>query len=35
MTLFPDMIRQGMNTSILGRAIQSGAIELEIKNIRD
>ncbi len=35
MTLFPDMIRQGMNTSILGRAIQSGTIELDIKNIRD
>jgi len=35
MTLFPEMIGQGMNTSILGRAIQSGLIELEIKNIRD
>ena len=35
MTLFPEMIGQGMNTSILGRAIQSGAIELEIRNIRE
>lgn len=35
MTLFPEMIRQSMNTSILGRAIQSGIIELKIWNIRD
>ena len=35
MTLFPDMIRQGMNTSILGRAIEEGLLELEIRNIRD
>lgn len=35
MTLFPEMIGQGMNTSILGRAIQSGLVELEIRNIRD
>ncbi len=35
MTLFPDMIEQGMNTSILGRAIESGTIELVTKNIRD
>ena len=35
MTLFPEMIEQGMNTSILGRAMESGFIELETKNIRD
>ena len=35
MTLFPDMIKQGMNTSILGRALEEGRIELEVKNIRD
>jgi tRNA (guanine37-N1)-methyltransferase len=35
MTLFPDMIQQGMNTSIVGRAIEEGLIELEVKNIRD
>jgi tRNA (guanine37-N1)-methyltransferase len=35
MTLFPDMILQGMNTSILGRAMEEGHIELEVKNIRD
>lgn len=35
MTLFPEMIKQSMNTSILGRAIQSGIIELKIWNIRD
>lgn len=35
MTLFPEMIEQGMNTSILGRAIECGKIELVTKNIRD
>lgn len=35
MTLFPEMIEQAMNTSILGRAIDSGKIELITKNIRD
>ncbi len=35
MTLFPDMIYQGMNTSILGRAIQKGLVELKILDIRD
>lgn len=35
MTLFPDMIEQAMNTSVLGRAIESGTIELVTKNIRD
>ena len=35
MTLFPDMILQGLNTSIMGRAIASGIISLETVNIRD
>lgn len=34
MTLFPEMIEQGMHTSILGRAIEEGLIELEVRNIR-
>lgn len=35
MTLFPDMIRQGLETSIIGNAIENGIIELNIVNIRD
>lgn len=35
MTLFPEMIEACMNTSILGRAIESGHIKLEVRNIRD
>lgn len=35
MTLFPEMIEQAMNTSILGRAIADGIIELDVRNIRD
>ena len=35
MTLFPEMIEQVMNTSILGRAIEEGRIELKVRNIRD
>lgn len=35
MTLFPEMIEAGMNTSILGRAIQEELIELKAVNIRD
>lgn len=35
MTLFPEMIEEGMNTSILGRAMKEGLIELETRNIRD
>lgn len=35
MTLFPEMIERGMNTSILGRAMEEGFIELEVRNIRD
>lgn len=29
LTLFPEMIEQGMHTSILGRAINNGYISLE------
>lgn len=35
MTLFPDMVRQGLNTSIIGRAVSRGILEIEAWNIRD
>ena len=35
MTLFPEMILQGVNTSITGRGIKSGAISVEAVHIRD
>lgn len=35
LTLFPEMIAQGLGTSITGRAIESGAIQLSAVNIRD
>ncbi len=35
MTLFPEMIENAMRTSIFGRAIESGIIELKTYNIRD
>ena len=35
MTLFPEMIEQGLHTSILGRAINNGYISLETTNIRE
>ncbi len=35
LTLFPEMIEQGMGTSITGRAMSKGLIELEAVNIRD
>lgn len=35
LTLFPDMITQGLNTSIIGRSIESGTITLNAVNIRD
>lgn len=35
LTLFPDMIRQGLETSITGRAIASGLFGLDVVNIRD
>jgi len=35
MTLFPDMIRRGLETSILGRAKEAGYISIDAVNIRD
>lgn len=35
LTLFPEMIENGMNTSILGKAINKGLITLNAVNIRD
>lgn len=35
LTLFPEMIEQGVNTSITGRAIQNNLISVNAINIRD
>lgn len=35
LTLFPDMIRQIMSTSIIGRAVNNGFLTFEAVNIRD
>lgn len=35
MTLFPEMIEQGLNTSIIGRALDKGLLSLKTINIRD
>ena len=35
MTLFPDMVLQGLNTSIIGRAMDKGILSIEAVNIRD
>lgn len=35
MTLFPEMVMQGLNTSIIGRAMEKGIINIEAVNIRD
>ncbi|MEE0421437.1 MAG: tRNA (guanosine(37)-N1)-methyltransferase TrmD [Lachnospiraceae bacterium] len=35
LTLFPEMILQGLGTSIIGRAIEKGTITLNAVNIRD
>ncbi len=35
LTLFPEMIMQGVNTSITGRAISNNLINIEAINIRD
>lgn len=35
LTLFPEMVMQGLHTSILGRAVKSGTISIEAVNIRD
>ena len=35
LTLFPDMVRDGLHTSILGRALENGHISMNVINIRD
>ncbi len=35
MTLFPEMVMQGLHTSILGRAVEKQHISIEAINIRD
>ena len=35
LTLFPEMIENGMRTSITGRAIEKGALSVNAVNIRD
>lgn len=35
LTLFPEMVRQGLETSIIGRAVDRRLIELNTVNIRD
>ena len=35
MTLFPEMVMDGLHTSIIGRAVNSGILHIEAVNIRD
>ena len=35
LTLFPEMVENGLNTSITGRAMDAGQISIEATNIRD
>lgn len=35
MTLFPEMVMEGLNTSIIGRAVNKGLLSIETVNIRD
>lgn len=35
MTLFPDMVMDGLGTSIIGRAVKNGLLSIEAVNIRD
>ena len=35
MTLFPEMVMGGLNTSIIGRAKGKGLLSIEAVNIRD
>lgn len=35
LTLFPEMVMQGLSTSILGKALERGIISIEAVNIRD
>lgn len=34
LTLFPDMVMQGLGTSIIGRAVNNGLLSIEAVNIR-
>lgn len=35
LTLFPDMVMNGLHTSIIGRAVEKGLLSIEAVNIRD
>lgn len=35
LTLFPEMVMNGLNTSIIGRAVEAGLLHIEAINIRD
>lgn len=35
LTLFPEMVMEGLNTSIIGRAVKNGLLNIEAVNIRD
>ena len=35
LTLFPEMVLDGLNTSIIGRAIEAGLLQINAVNIRD
>lgn len=35
LTLFPEMVMNGLNTSIIGRAVNAGHLSIEAMNIRD
>lgn len=35
LTLFPEMVMDGLNTSIIGRAVNAGYLSIEAVNIRD
>lgn len=35
LTLFPDMVEQGLHTSIIGRAVEKELLAIEAVNIRD
>lgn len=35
LTLFPNMVMDGLNTSIIGRAVNAGLLSIEAVNIRD
>lgn len=35
LTLFPEMVENGLNTSIIGRAVNAGVLSIDAVNIRD